>query len=171
MTIPQYIQLFNDYIEANGNTFKNKIITIINYCKKFIKKKELLDKTLLSTLDRTELTYIKFSSIIDNIENSLVKNLNDVMLRLHSFDEDEYEQILRNTTSMSKNYIERMEIFKDYIKYVDNSIDFIDMILLKIDKLQLETAKIKSLDVIEIENLETVRDIDKLIENMKMYKI
>ncbi|MDR1608770.1 MAG: hypothetical protein LBT38_10245 [Deltaproteobacteria bacterium] len=169
-SIPRYIELYIDYINSNGSTFKSYLGHIIIYCRKFINKKELLDKTLLSSLDKNELSFIKFSTILSNIEDSVARNLNDVLIRLHAFDEEEYEMIL-NSPKRSNNYEERLKIFQEYIAYIDASIEFIDGILLKMDKLQLETSKIKSMDIAKIENLQTVKDIDNLINNMKYYKV
>jgi hypothetical protein len=170
-TAPEYIKLFTDYMNANSDTFRGKILIILNYCKKYIKKKEFLTKTLLAGLSTTELTYIKFSGILTTIDNSICKTLNDILFRLHAFDEEEYEQILKTHPKNTSTYIERKNIFSEYTNYINSSIDFIDRLLLKIDKLQLETTKVKSLDYNSIEKLNSVQEIDELIEKMKLYKL
>jgi hypothetical protein len=124
----------------------------------------------LSSLDKNELSYIKFSSTLNNIENNVTKNINAVLIQLHSFDEKEYEIILKYNKN-SKYYQERMDIFNEYSKNIDDSIDFIDEILLKMDKLQLETAKMKSVDIIKIEQLNVISDIDNLINSIKHHKV
>jgi hypothetical protein len=169
-SIPKYIELYKEYIRSNGSTFRDKLSTIIEYCKKFIQKKELISKSLLAYLDPNELSYIKFSSILNNIEDNVSKNLNDVLIHLLSFDEDEYERILKIKVP-SKNYEERLKIFQEYVSYVDYSVEFIDSILIKLDKLQLEISKIKSIDIFKIEELQTVKDIDNLITAIKYYKV
>jgi hypothetical protein len=172
-SIPGYIKLLNEYIDNNGKTFRKNLETIVEYCRKFIRKKELLNKTLLANFSPTELTYIKFNTILNNIEDSIANNLNSVLVHLHGFDEDEYEQMFKNPASLSSmaNNRERFQLYKDHLKIVGSSVTFIDGILLKIDKLQFETTKLKTIDFNDIENLESVKDIDHLISTMKYYKI
>ncbi|MDR1870907.1 MAG: hypothetical protein LBS60_03095 [Deltaproteobacteria bacterium] len=169
--IVKLIYKFREYIESNGKTFKYKLLLIINYSVKFVKKRNLIDKSLLSHLDKTELSFAKFSTILLNIDNSVKQNLNDILMRLLSFDETEYEEILKYQNPSSRNYIERKDIFDEYVNYINTSINFLDSILIKIDKLQLESTKIKSLDVNDIDNLTSIKDIDNLIKTMKFYKV
>jgi hypothetical protein len=173
-SIPRYIKLINEYIDNNGKTFRKNLETIVEYCQKFIRKKELLNKTLLANFSPTELTYVKFNTILNGIENSIANNLNSILVHLHGFDEDEYEQTFKNPASLSSTAVnnrERFQLYKDHIKFVDSSVSFIDGILLKMDKLQFETTKLKTIDYNNIENLESVKDIDHLISTMKYYKI
>jgi hypothetical protein len=167
-SINEYIELFKEFLNAKSTSLNYKIIIITDFCNKLIKKSELLKESLLSQLTPKELTYIKIISILNNIDVSVRKNLNNILFRLRTFDEEEYLQSLRSQSSNIST--ERRQIYKDYIEYINLSIDFLDRIILQIDKLQHETAKLSTIDVSQVDNLSVVQDIDSLINSMKLYK-
>ncbi|MDR0549891.1 MAG: hypothetical protein LBI10_10850 [Deltaproteobacteria bacterium] len=169
-TIPEYLQLIKDYISNNNKTFREKLLIIKSHSEKYIKKREMINKTLLVNLNKNELTYIKFNGILVGIDVSIKKTLNDVLVRLTSFDEDEYEQILKKPDILSNTYNERRAIFKDYTDYINSSVKFLDGMLVKLDKLQLEINKLKSLDLNNIDNIDSIKNIDDLIDILKFYK-
>jgi hypothetical protein len=166
----KYIKIIDDYTQEHGRLFRDKLLAIIEDTKKFIKKKERLDKSLLNHFEKTELSYIKFSTILRNIENSVSASLNNILIRLSSFDADEYEVFLRNAPLTQASYIERTEIYNDHLKYITSSVTFINDIVLKMDKLQYETAKIQYIDSTKIDEIEAIQDITHLIDTMKYYK-
>jgi hypothetical protein len=125
----------------------------------------------LDNLNKTELSYDKFTGILLNIDNSVKQILNDVLINLYSFDENEYEEMLKSLVPSSKSYQERKAIFDEYFNYINTSINFLDSILIKLDKLQLETTKIKTLNVTNIESFDSIKDINTLITTIKLYKI
>ncbi|MDR0549892.1 MAG: hypothetical protein LBI10_10855 [Deltaproteobacteria bacterium] len=170
-TIDQYAELIDNYIQFNGNTFKSKLSLIRSYCEKFIKKRTFVNNALLGSLEKTELTYIKFSGILNNIDQYICNILNDILSRLHAFDEDEYEEILNSHDFNSSTYLERSRIYTEYINYIDSAAGNIDKILVKLDQLLLETSKVKSLNFNNLNNIDTINDIDSLINNIKRYKL
>jgi hypothetical protein len=169
-TLPEYLLLFKKYISNNGLTFRDRLLTIVSYCEKFINKRKLINNTLLNHLSKTELTYIKFSGIISSIEDSVNKILNDILSHLHSFDESEYEQILSNPHHDADKFRQRQHIYNEYSDYIDHSINYIDEIIIKIDQLQLEINKMKALDFKSIDYLDSVKNITDLINTIKYYK-
>ncbi|MDR0548031.1 MAG: hypothetical protein LBI10_01240 [Deltaproteobacteria bacterium] len=169
-SISVYIQLLNDYIKQHGYTFKKDLLSTIKYCESFIKKRELVFSTLLSHFTKTEISFIKFSSIINGVENTFAVTVNNILIRLNAFDEKEYEDFFRQKKSTSANQAKRQQIFDDYQEFLKSSLNFLDQILIKMDQLQLEISKLSALDYQDIENNELIKEIDALTKTMKLYK-
>jgi hypothetical protein len=169
-SIPKYIQLLTDYIQNNVYTFKRDLLGIIHSCENFVKKQELLLSTLLTYFDKNELSYQKFTRVINGIENSFAVTVNNILIRLNAFNEKEYEDIFRKKKIQDENLEKRQKIFDDYVEFLKTSAEFLDAILIKMDQLQLEISKLTSLDYHDIENNELIKEIDVLIKTMKLYK-
>ncbi|MDR1576618.1 MAG: hypothetical protein LBT86_00075 [Deltaproteobacteria bacterium] len=169
-SIQKYIQLFNDYIKNNVYTFKKDLINFIKLSDSFNKKRELIFSTLLSYFDQNELSYQKFTVILNGVENSFAVTLNNILLRLNSFDEAEYADIFRNKPTPSANLANRQRIFDEYVEFFKSSQEYLDAILIKMDLLQLEISKLSSLDYNDIENNELIKEINSMIHSMKFYK-
>ncbi|MDR1870902.1 MAG: hypothetical protein LBS60_03070 [Deltaproteobacteria bacterium] len=169
-SIPQYIQLLTDYVQNNVYTFKRDLLSIIKSCENFVKKQDLLFSTLQNYFDKNELSYQKFASVINGIENSFAVTVNNVLIRLNAFDEKEYEDIFRKKKIQSENLEKRQKIFDEYVQFLKSTSEFLDEILIKMDQLQLEISKLTSLDYHDIENIELLKEIDVLIKTMKLYK-
>jgi hypothetical protein len=170
-SIPKYIQLLTDYLNDNTYTFKRDLLGIIKSCEKFITKRGLVFSTLESHFNKNELSFIKFTNVINGVENSFAVTVNNILLRLNAFDEGEYEDIFRKKKTTDKNHEKRQKIFDEYVDFLKTSSEFLDEILIKMDQLQLEISKLSDLDYHDIENNELIKEIDTLVKTMKLYKI
>jgi hypothetical protein len=169
-TIPKYIELLTEYIQQHTYTFKKEILNDIKACESFIKKRDLLFSSLQTFFNKTELSYLKFASVINGVENSFAVTVNNILIRLNAFDEREYEDIFRKKKVESDNLEKRQKIFDDYVEFMKTSSDYLDEILIKLDQLQLEISKLSALDYNDIENNELIKEINVLIKTMKLYK-
>lgn len=169
-TLPQYLNQLRDYAAENASTFRKQLGLITDDCRSFIDKKETVDKTLLSHFEKNSLSYTKFSQVLKSIEGSVQVTVSNILSRLKNFDEKEYDDILNKNPSPSKHLEQRQAIFDDYKSYLTHSADYLDEILVKMDQLQLEVSKVTSLSMDDIDNMEIIKEIDTMINNMKLYK-
>jgi hypothetical protein len=170
LPIEEYIALLYHYVKNHGSLLRKNLTATIKHSKKFITKKQVITSNLLMHFEPDELSFQKFSTAIENINHLLAHNLNSLVIRLNSFNEDDYFEVVKQTPSQDKYYQQRLKINEEYINFVTESVDFTDSILLKMDSLQLETSKLKSLNADDIENLDVIQDINRLIEETKFYK-
>jgi BMFP domain-containing protein YqiC len=158
------------YISNNIRTFREDLTALSEQIDKFQKKKNTYVDSLLHKFKRTEMTFAKFYSPIENVEDVFKQILKGVLSRLNSFDEEEYETMLSNKNVSRKTWLERKAIYDEYKSYVSRAVQTGDDILLKIDRLQLEVSKISTMQPQDIEKLESVKEIDRLISDVKWYK-
>ncbi|MDR2340203.1 MAG: hypothetical protein LBF40_08770 [Deltaproteobacteria bacterium] len=169
-SLPALANSLNFYIRNNIHTFRDDLVALEDQVEKFEKKKKLYEESLLRKFTRTEITFAKFYGTFENVEDVFKQILKGVLSRLNSFDEEEYENMLTDKNVSRKNYLERKGIYDDYRAYVTRAKETGDDILIKIDRLQLEVSKLSADDPKAAENLESVKEIDKLISEVKWYK-
>ena len=155
------------------NTFMSDIDTILSQLERFNKKKTRIKEILLQKFEITELTYLKFKSTLESIENIIYINTKSIVNKINIFDENEYRLISKKhgSKTFSNELInQKMNIYKEYITYVKEAITDNEEILLKLDKLLLELSNFNSLEIGELENMEAIKEIDDLISKIKLYK-
>jgi hypothetical protein len=158
------------YISNNIRTFRDDLTALSDQIEKFQKKQSLYEDSLLHKFKPTEITFAKFYSPIINVEDVFKQILKGVLSRLNSFDEEEYETMLSKKSVSRKTWLEHKAIYDEYKTYVSRAVQTGNDILLKIDRLQLEVSKLSTKDPNDIEKLESVKEIDTLISQVKWYK-
>jgi hypothetical protein len=135
------------------------------------KKRETIRKVLLQKFDITEMSYSKFESVISDIENVFYMNIKSIINKLNAFDETDYNRIRKNgEKKFSNEFVQtKMRIYGEYISFVRNAIEDNEQIILKLDKILLESSKLNSLEDGKIEDMSVMKEIDDLIEKMKLY--
>lgn len=167
-----------DYINAlkhnyGKKTFAKEIDIIIEQIERLQKKKETIKDILLQRFDSTEMSYSKFQGAVIDLDNIFYINIRSILNKLQAFDEEDYNQIKRDSinSEFSKEFIkEKMDIYQEYITFIKDSVEDNEQILLKLDKFLLEISKFNSLEDGEIENMGAMKEIDELISNTKLYK-
>ena len=154
-------------------TFSKDSDTLLEQIERFQKKKQTINDMLLQKFSSTEMSYSKFQGTILAIENLFYMNIKSILNKLNAFDEEDYNRMRKDTTQVafSKEFIQtKMGIYHEYISFVKESIEDNEQILLKLDKLLLETSRFNSLEDGEIENMSAMQEIDELINKTKFYK-
>jgi hypothetical protein len=169
-SLPSLAAALNFYKTHNLNTFRDELVSLEGQVDKFQKKKDLYEASLLRYFTRTELSFAKFFGTLENVEDVFKEILKGVLSRLNSFDEEEYETMLSDKKVSRKTYLQRKAIYDDYKGYVSRAVQTGDEILLKIDRLQLEVSKLSSPEPQDLEKLQSVKEIDTLISEVKWYK-
>ncbi|MCL1791490.1 MAG: hypothetical protein FWG40_09130 [Peptococcaceae bacterium] len=65
---------------------------------------------------------------------------------------------------------EKMQIYNEYISFVNEATEDNEQILLKMDKMLLEISRYNSLEGGDVENMPAIKEMDELIHNAKLYK-
>lgn len=163
-----------DALEQNYSkrTFEKDIATILEQIETFQKKKKTIKESLLQKFNSTEMSYSKFDGVILDIENVFYINIKSIINKLNAFDEKDYNRIMKNGAEkkFSGEFIQtKMSIYKEYISFVKNAIEDNEQIILKLDKILLELSKLNSLENGKIENMSVMKEIDELINKIKLY--
>ena len=170
------IKTKEDYINALNQNYDKKIFekdisTILEQIEMFQKKRETIKQVLLQKFDVTEMSYSKFDGVISDIENVFYINIRSIINKLNAFDENDYNRIRRDgEKKFSREFVQtKMRIYGEYISFVKNAIEDNEQIILKLDKILLESSKLNSLEDGKIEDMSVMKEVDDLIEKIKLY--
>lgn len=171
------IQTHDDYVEAllsykHVKSLEEDISFALSQLERMKKKKETLYEILQQRFEPEELSYKKFSSVIQEVERLFYLNLKSILNRLSVFDESELESIAgANARRLSANLLqEKKRIYEDYLIFTKDSLATNEEMLLKFDKLILEISRLDSFEAGEIEQMPCMQEIDSLIKQTKLYK-
>ena len=172
------IKSAEDYIYALEQNYRKKTFTrdigvILEQIGRFQKKKESIKDILLQKFNKNEMTYSKFLGTVSEVESVFFLNIRSILNKINAFDEEDYNYIRKKALEIkpSRDFIEeKMTIYNEYLAFTKNSIEDNEQVLLKLDRLLLEISKFNSLEDGEIENMSAMREIDELINKVKLYK-
>lgn len=172
------IETVFDYINAleqnkDKKAFAKDIRILFEQMENWEKKKGMVKDLLLQKFSSTELSYGKFSTVIEELEKVFYMNIRSIINKINIFDQEDYDELKRPKAkeSFSKDFIEaKMSIYNQYIDYVKDSMADNEEILLKLDRLLLELSKFNSLDEGELEKMTAMEEIDELIAKARFYK-
>ncbi len=158
------------HLDYSG-TFSEKLEEVSAQIKKTQKKEDLINDILLQKFSATELSYGKFTGVVQGAEKIMVANIKSMLNKICAFDDEEYTEIMRNKSSLRANIAkQKLDIYKEYIDYVDQAVYGNEEILLRLDKLLLEISKFNSLSISELESMPALGELDALIRDSKWYK-
>lgn len=170
------IKTADDCIDAlNQNydkrIFEKDITTILEQIEMFQKKREAIKEVLLQKFDSTEMSYSKFDGVISDLENVFYLNIKSIINKLNAFDERDYNRIKKDgEKKFSNEFIQtKMRIYGEYITFVKNATEDNEQIILKLDEILLELSKFSSLEEGKIEEMSAMKEIDDLINKIKLY--
>ncbi len=154
-----------------SGTFSAKLEEVSEQISKMEKKKDLIKDILLQKFSDTEMSYGKFTGVVDSAEKVMCLNIKSMLNKICAFDEEEYNEIKTGKSELDKNIAaQKMGIYNEYIDYVNRSVVGNEEILLRLDKLLLEISKFNSLSNGELETMEALQELDNLIRDTKWYK-
>ena len=170
------IKTAEDYIDVLNHNYDKRIFekdidTILEQIEMFQKKRETIKEVLLQKFDITEMSYSKFDGVISDLENVFYINIKSIINKLNAFDEKDYNRIKNyGEKRFSKEFIQsKLNIYNDYISFVKKAIEDNEQIILKLDEILLELSRLNSLENGEIENMSIMKEIDDLINKVKLY--
>ncbi len=152
--------------------FEKDITTILEQIEMFQKKRETIKEVLLQKFDITEMSYLKFDGVISDIEDVFYVNIKSIINKLNAFDEKDFNRIRKNEAEkkFTNEFIQaKMCIYNQYISFVKKAIEDNEQIILKLDKLLLELSKFDALEGRKIEDMTAMKEIDDLLNKIKLY--
>lgn len=156
---------------AIKKTFTKSVFYILKQIDRLDKKNMVIQDVLLQKFTLEELSYAKFRGVLKQIEELFYLNLRSIINKLNVFDQEEYDQIINKKNNFSQHIEqEKRKVYKEYINFIEHSIEDNEQILLKLDQLLLELSKFNSLEDGEIEAMPAMLEIDELISKTKFYQ-
>ena len=164
-----------DYIKsleelAYKKEFENQLSVLIGQIKRISPKQASLNVILEQNFDKTELTYIKFKTTIDEVIGLFYENIKKAVNRIGVFDEQEYRKLLNNELNLPDDSKElKIKIYGEHIAYVDGIIRQNEDIITLLDNLMLEISKLDDINGKSMENIQILAEMRELIKNTKYY--
>ncbi len=168
----------DDYLEAlrryrRVKAMKISVMLAIDQIDRLEKKKAALFELLGQRFDPNEMSYRRFGSVIREVGNLFYANVRGMLGKLRVFDASEYDRFAGADGRQQlpgKLAKERSELYQEYVAYVSGAVGANEEILLKLDKLLLETSRLGGADFEEIEAMPGMTEIDELIRQTKYYR-
>lgn len=156
----------NLYIEP----FTQDITQSLEQVERFNKKCETINDILLQKFSPNEMSYKKFAGVLVGVEKVVYINLRSILNKISAFDYEEYKQLDSLEWNNDKLAKEKMDIYKEYITFVDEATRDNEEILLKLDRLLLEVTHYNSVEDGDIMDMSAITELDELIKNAKLYR-
>ena len=166
-TLESCAGLLGEYIKRQGVMFDDDLAEMKSQLERMSKKEKTISDILLRKFQPTELSYVKFQGHIESVKKMLCLNTRSVLNRLYAFDEIDYERSAGRKTGDRHSY-EKQQLLSEYKNFVSQTIDYNEDILIKMDRLILEISKLNDPD--ELNDTDTIKELDALIKNTKLYK-
>ena len=164
-----------DYIKAlqaysYKKDFEKQIAVLVDQIKRVSPKQASLEVILEQSFDKTEMTYVKFKTTLDEVMKLFYENTKKAVNRIGVFDENEYRMLMNNQLNIPEDSKRlKIKIYKEHIEYINAVTRRNEYIITLIDNLILEISKLDDLNSQSAENLQILADMKKLIENTKYY--
>lgn len=168
-TLDDCISVFQEAI-YNGDVFDENIEKNMDQIKRFKRKYNTIHDILLQKFSADEMTYQKFNDVLKEVEKVIYMNMRSIINKISAFDMEEYENILKNKIDRKTIPQEKLDIYDKYIKFVNESTNINEEILLKLDKMILEISQYNTIDGGDIKKMPAIIEMDELIQNAKRYK-
>ena len=154
----------------NGDVFDENILKNIEQTKRFRRKQATIHDILLQKFSADEMSYQKFSGVLQEVETVIYMNMRSILNKISAFDIVEYEALQKKATRGLEISKERMDIYTEYIEFVNSATKTNEDILLKLDKMLLEISRYNSLENSDVQKLPAMIEMDELIKNANLYK-
>jgi len=163
------IPVFQEAIHR-GDVFDQSIIKNIDQIKRFKRKHDTIDDMLLQKFSAEEMSFQKFSGVLHDVEDVIYANMRSILNKISAFDIEEYETMKKRGFQADDFSQEKMNIYNEYINFVNDATKTNEDILLKLDKMLLEISRYNSLEDGDVKKLPAIIEMDELIKNASLYK-
>jgi hypothetical protein len=163
------VTVFEEAIH-HGDVFDESIKRNIEQIKRFRRKFGTIKDMLLQKFSAIEMSYQKFNSVLTEVESVIYMNMRSILNKISAFDVDEYEAMQKKGFQGGDFSQEKIEIYNEYISFVNNATKANEEILLKLDKMLLEISRYNSLEDGDVKKLPAIVEMDDLIKNANLYK-
>ena len=160
--------LLTEYISRGDKIFDAILLKVKEQLNRMMKKERVITDILLQKFQANELSYMKFQDSINSIRKILCLNTRSILNRLYAFDVNEYEKSIESHHPNDRYSEARRALLNEYRDFLNETADYNEDILLKMDRLILEISKLN--DPEKLNDLDALQEIDALISNTKWYK-
>lgn len=159
-----------DYENALEDCKSKKIFADnIKDCEKQIERIEekckTIDIILLQHFNKESMTYEKFMNSVNTVKHLFYANLKNIISRMSVFNEAEYKELIYDSNRNDIN----LEIYREHISYINDTIADNNIIISKLNNLILEISKLDD-NNFEFEHLQIMEEMNDLINKTKLYK-
>lgn len=153
-------------------TLEEDVSVTLEQMERMDKKKATLLKVLQQRFDPVEMSFAKFASVANEVENLFYLNIKSVLNRLSVFDESEYERVMTHKSGRysPKLLQEKTAFYNEYMAYIKHAIGTNEEMLLQLDKLMVEISRLDSIEPGDIERMPAMVEIASLIRQTQYYK-
>lgn len=153
-----------------GDAFDERLAKNIEQINRFRRKQETIRSTLLNKFSEEEMSFQRFQTVINEVENIVYINTKSIINKISAFDIVEFEHLQRRNFPKDEVSSEKMAIYKEYFNFVDAAINLNEDILLKMDKMLLEISRYNTFEGKDIQKIPALLEMDELIRNANLYK-
>ena len=168
-TLNDCIPVFKEAIH-NGDVFDENILKNIEQIGRFRRKHGTIKDILLQKFSADEMSFQKFSAVLEDVENVIYMNMRSILNKISAFDVEEYDKLRNKKTEDDEFFKEKMGIYNEYITFVNSATKTNEEILLKLDKMLLEISRYNSVEDGDVKKLPAIMEMDELIKNANLYK-
>lgn len=120
--------------------------------------------------DKNSISHIKFIAPAQNLFQTMIKAVSDLIQRLKLFDEAECNRKIEKykTSGDFERANQQADILANYLNYISEIIKSIDEISLRFDRLILEIGKLSDEELKK--SLAMLTELDNVIANTKLYQ-
>lgn len=166
-----YIAELNRY--RNVRVLKEDVALALDQLERMDKKKQTLLNVLSGRFERTELSFRKFHTVIQDVEKLLYLNIRSILNKLSVFDAAEFSQFTGtiNSGRFTSTFIQKKNaLFNEYFTHVKGCLAANEEILLKLDQLLLEISQLGSADYDAALEMPCMQELTALIGQTKLYQ-
>ena len=163
------VPVFKEAIH-NGDVFDENILKNIEQISRFKRKQSTINDILLQKFSANEMSFQRFSGVLQEVEQVVYLNMRSILNKISAFDVAEYEAMQKKIARGHEFSQEKMDIYNEYIDFVNTATHTNEEILLKLDRMLLEISRYNSLENGDVQKLPAMVEMDELIKNANLYK-
>ena len=164
-----YIDALNKH--HGRKTFEEKINLAIDQIVRLQKKNKNILDILPQSFGDSEITCNKFGAAIAEVKDAFFTNIRNILNKLDTFDEDDYNFIIKKheAGSVSDQIMkDKFEVYNEYVTSINAATENNEQILMMLDKLLLRISDLNCSDSGQRDQMADM--IDDLIKQLEYYK-
>lgn len=144
---------------------------LIEQIKRFDDKMETIDRIILAKFNPNEISYARFRQVMGSTQTLFRDSIRSVINRMQAFDEEDYRRIVAGQVKMSPTLVEtKAKLYREHLDFINTVVEKNEEVLLRLDRLLLESSKMSSLEVENLDSMQAIRELDSLTEQARLYK-
>lgn len=154
---------------TNGKYFGKIAKTVMEQLERLNTSCERTKEAINKRFDRSSLSYEKYYSIVDVAEKTANQNVVAMTNRMKFFDEEEYARLenYRNDNIPDDIQEKQIALYKENQAKIEGAIAVNENLILKMDTLSMELAKISNSSEADMETM--LGEIEELTKEVKYY--